>query len=257
MIGLLGKKVGMTQFFGEDGRQIPVTLLEVGPCYVTDVKNKEKHGYSAVQLGFDVIKEKKLNKPAAGQFKKIKTPFLKEIREFRTKATEGLKVGIELTVENFQVGEYVDVQGVSIGKGYQGVVKRHGFKGGESAHGSKMGRESGSIGQGNTDPGRVPKGRKMAGQMGNVNIMVQNLKIVKIDAKNNVMAVRGAVPGVEGGILMVRTSLTRGSKDSKWKVPSQEGKKETGVKGSEVEQAPADQPPQEAKAEKKSQEEKS
>lgn len=219
MVGLLGKKLGMTRIFDEGGFQRPVTLLEVGPCFVTDLKKKKEHGYSAVQLAYDTAKEKRLNRPHLGHLKRAKVPALKILREVRTEDTEGLEIGRKVTIDNFEVGDFVDVRGVSIGKGYQGVVKRHHFKGGEKAHGCKMGRESGSIGQGHSDPKRVPKGRRMAGHMGHENVTIQNLKVLKVDKENGFLAVQGAVPGVEGGYLMVKTALKRG-KLRRWKVQS-------------------------------------
>jgi len=217
MIGLLGKKVGMTQVFDEEGSQRAVTVLEVGPCFVSDIKNEDKHGYSAVQLAYDPVKEKRVNRPHVGHLKKSGLPPLRILREVRTKDMEGLEVGASVHVDNFEVGDFVDVQGVTIGRGFQGVVKRHKFKGGEAAHGAKFGRESGSISQGSAFPSRIPKGRRMAGQMGNSTVTVQNLRVLKVDLENRLIAVKGAVPGVEGGYLMIQVALKRG-KQRKWKV---------------------------------------
>lgn len=223
MIGLVGRKIGMTQMFDKDGRQIPVTVLEAGPCYVTDLKTEERDGYTAVQLGFDPVPERKINRAEAGHLKKGKAPSLRHLREIRTEDVEGLELGQEIAVDNFEVGDFVDVEGVSKGRGFQGVVKRHHFKGGEAAHGAKFGRESGSIGQGSAFPSRVPKGRKMAGQMGNESVTVQNLKVLKIDKDNNLLVVQGAVPGANRRFLLVRTALKKGI-SRKWKVPQREEK---------------------------------
>ncbi len=216
MIGLLGKKVGMTQVFDPDGRQVPVTVLEVGPCFVTNLRTKEKNGYTAVQLGFDAVKEKRLNKAKAGYLKKVNAPPLRLLKELRTEDIEGLRVGTQLEVDNFEVGDFVDVQGVSIGKGFQGVVKRHHFAGGGKSHGSMFGRVPGSIGA-SSFPSRVVKGMRAAGHMGNVPVTIQSLRVVKVDKGNRLLAVKGAVPGVEGGYLVVRSALKRGQ-PRKWKV---------------------------------------
>ena len=217
MIGLLGKKIAMTQVFDEEGRQIPVTLLEVGPCHVTAVRAKDKHGYQAVQLGFDLVKEKTLNKPKLGYLKKNHAPSVRLLREIRTEETEGVKTGARMGVENFEIGDFVDVEGVSIGKGFQGVVKRHHFKGSASkSHGSMFGRVPGSIGA-SSFPSRVLKGMRAAGRMGHERVTVKNLKVVRVDAEKNLLALKGAVPGVEGGYLVIRTALSKGTR-RKWKV---------------------------------------
>ncbi len=217
MIGLLGKKIGMTQIFDEDGRQIPVTLLQVGPCKVTDVKTSEKHGYQGIQLAFDACREKVLNKPKLGHLKKANAGSLRHVREIRTNQVEGLKIGAEVCVDNFQVGDFVDVIGTSIGRGFQGTVKRHNFKGALTmGRGDMQGREPGSIGS-SSFPSRVFKGMKMSGHMGDARTTVQNLKVVKIDQSNHILAVKGSVPGFEGRFLIVRESLKRGAK-RKWKV---------------------------------------
>lgn len=220
MIGLLGRKIGMTRLFDEEGREIPATVLQVGPCVVTQVKTKEKDGYNAVQLGFGEKKEKGVTRPLQGHFKRAGVRPQRFVREIRTDKLEGLKPGTELKVSNFELGEYVDIEGVSIGKGFQGVVKRHHFKGGPKSHGSTFGRVAGSIGA-SSFPSRVVKGMRMPGQMGNQRVTVQNLKVVKVDAENHLLAVRGAVPGTEGSCLVIRTALKRG-KTKKWKVESQD-----------------------------------
>ncbi|MBI3316846.1 MAG: 50S ribosomal protein L3 [Candidatus Omnitrophica bacterium] len=228
-IGLLGKKVGMTQIFDEEGRQVPVSVLEVGPCHVTSLQSKEKNGYSSIQLGFDRAKEKQLSKPLLGQFHKTKIPPVRFVREIRTEQTEGLQVGQQLKVNQFEVGDFIDVEGVSIGRGFQGVVKRHHFKGGASkSHGSMFGRVPGSIGA-SSFPSRVVKGMRAAGRMGNENVTVQSLKVVKVDLENNLLIVKGSVPGAEGGYLVIRTALRRGPKRS-WKLekPAVENSKAEG-----------------------------
>jgi len=224
MIGLLGRKVGMTQLFDAEGQEIPVTVLQVGPCVVTALRTKEKNGYNAVQLGFGEKPEKRTSKPLAGYFKKIGVAPRRFLREIRTDVLEGLEIGKELKVDHFEVGEYVDVEGISIGRGFQGVVKRHHFKGGAKSHGSMFGRVAGSIGA-SSFPSRVVKGMRMPGQMGNQRITVQNLKVVKVDPENDLLAVRGAVPGTEAGLLVIRTALKRG-KERKWKVEKEKAEPE-------------------------------
>lgn len=228
MIGLLGKKVGMTQIFDEEGRQIGVTVLEVGPCYVTGVRTKDKDGYSAVQIGFETVKEKKLNKPIIGQLSKAGTPLLRYVREIRTENVDGVSAGQRLTVENFENGDLIDIQGVSIGKGFQGVVKRHDFKGAQTmSHGSKMGREPGSVGSRAGGRGcrkKTPKGKRMPGHMGHEVVTTQNLKVVKVDDENNLLVIQGSVPGPKGQCLVIRTALKRPVSRG-WKVPANSGKK--------------------------------
>jgi large subunit ribosomal protein L3 len=217
MIGILGKKVGMTQVFDEDGRQIPVTVLDCSPCYVTAIKTKEKDGYQAVQLAYGKAKESRAGKALMGHIKKSGlSEALHFIREIRSEVTGGLKLGAQLSVKQFEAGDYVDVVGVSKGKGFQGVVKRHGFKGGESAHGSKFGREAGSTGQ-NSTPGRTYRGRKMAGHMGTDTITKSNCFVVNSDEAQGVVIVRGSIPGHNGGYVVIRNSLKKG-KSKSWKI---------------------------------------
>ena len=226
MIGLLGKKLGMTQVFDEEGKQIPVTILKVGPCWVTDIRTDERDGYQAVQLGFDAAKEKHLSRPQIADYKKKKVSPVRFVREIRTAEVDGISVGQQLKVDNFEVGDKVDIEGTSIGKGFQGVVKRHGYKGAQTkSHGSKHGRETGSIGN-SAYPSRVFKGKGMAGQMGNENVTTQNLRVVQVDQENDLLVVRGAVQGSEGSYLVIRTSLKKGPKDRKWKVLESATKKE-------------------------------
>jgi len=198
--GLLGKKVGMTQIFNDKGEIIPVTVLEVGPCFVTQIKSPEKEGYSAIQMGFG--ETRRLNKPARGHLKQA--PSLKYLREVRTGNIANYQLGQKLNVTLFNAGDFVDVSGVSKGKGHAGVVKRHHFKGGKKTHGqSDRMRRGGSIGA-TTTPGRVLKGMRMAGQLGNKNATVLNIEVVRVDQERNLLAVRGAVPGAKGSLLFVR-----------------------------------------------------
>ncbi len=198
--GLLGTKVGMGQVFTQKGETVPVTVLQVGPCFVTQIKTPTREGYGAVQLGF--VETRRLNKPARGHLKNL--PPLKYLREVRTNAPETYRVGQKLNVTLFNAGDLVDVIGVSKGKGHAGVVKRHHFKGGPVTHGqSDRLRRPGASGA-TTTPGRVLKGMRMAGQMGNARVTVLNLEVVQVDAERNLLAVKGTVPGAQGGLVFVR-----------------------------------------------------
>lgn len=219
MIGLLGKKIGMTQIFDAEGNAIPVTVLEAGPCSVLQVKTKESDGYQAVQLGFDERRESRTIKPALGHFKKFQTTPKRFVREIRTESLEKLEPGKQVDVNNFAAGDIVDVIGTSIGRGFQGVVKRHGFKGGGSSHGSMQGRVAGSIGS-NTDPGRVLKGLRMPGQMGNEQVTIQNLRVEKVDTQNHLILIRGAVPGFENNYVIVREAIKK-RRPRKWRLPEE------------------------------------
>lgn len=207
MSGLIGKKIGMTQIFQEDGRVERVTAIQAGPCYVTALRNAERDGYDAVQLAFDEIAEKRLTKPATGTFKKAGVPTCRKLVEFRGAAPEfkgeELKVGDTLTAELFEKGQTVKVSGVSKGKGFQGTVKRHGFSRGPVTHGSHNVRAPGSIGQ-SADPARVFKGIRGPGQMGNERVTQRGLEIVDVLTDDNVILVRGSVPGPRGGYVEVR-----------------------------------------------------
>jgi large subunit ribosomal protein L3 len=201
--GLIGKKVGMTQIFDDAGAAIPVTLIEAGPCFVTQLRTNEQDGYAAVQLGFEEVKPKRLSGGQLGHLKRNKVPPLRFLREFRSKNPE-LAEGDTLTVSVFAAGDAVDVVGTSKGKGFQGAVKRYHFKGGPKTHGqSDRQRAPGSRGSGTT-PGRVYKGARGAGHMGNVRVTTQNLKVVLVDAERNLLGVRGAVPGARGGVLLIK-----------------------------------------------------
>lgn len=203
---IIGKKIGMTQIFDEKGKVIPVTAIEAGPCVVAQVKNVETDGYEAIQLGFGEVKESKVNKPIKGHFAKSKLTPKKHLREFRVDSVEGFKVGDELKADTFVVGDKVDIQGISKGKGFQGVIKRHGQSRGPMGHGSMYHRRPGSMGPTST-PGRVFKGKKLPGHMGRNTITIQNLEVVKVDLDKNVILVKGSVPGINGSILKIKTSV--------------------------------------------------
>jgi large subunit ribosomal protein L3 len=209
MLGLLGKKIGMTQVFDEEGLAVPVTVVKLGENVVTMKISKEANGYNAVQVGGFSVKERKLNKPAAGPFKKLNLPMLAPLKEFRVPDSSSYNVGDKLPVDQIlKEGMLVDVRGRSIGKGFQGTVKRFHAGRGPMSHGSKFHRSMGSIGPGTT-PGRVFRGVIMPGQMGNVNVCVRHLKLVKIDLEKGVVLIRGAVPGVEGGTLVIHPSKVK------------------------------------------------
>lgn len=203
---IIGKKVGMTQIFDESGKVIPVTVIEAGPCTVAQVKTVETDGYDAVQLGFGEVKDKHINKPEKGHFAKAGLEAKKHLREFRLESVEGVKVGDEVKADVFEAGEKVDVQGISKGKGFQGVIKRHGQHRGPMGHGSMYHRRPGSMGSTST-PGRVFKGKRLPGHMGANTITIQNLEVVAVDLDKNVILVKGSVPGVNGAILKIRQSV--------------------------------------------------
>lgn len=206
MKALIGRKVGMTQIFNEEGHVIPVTAIEVGPCVITQIKTVEQDGYTAVQLGFGDVKENKLTKPAKGKFDKANVTPKKHLKEFRVDSVEGMNVGDELNADTFVVGDKVDVQGTSKGKGFQGVIKRWGQHRGPMGHGSMYHRRPGSMGPTST-PGRVFPGKHLPGHMGDVTVTVQNLEVVKVDLDKNVILVKGSVPGAKGAILRVKSSV--------------------------------------------------
>ena len=207
--GILGKKVGMTQIFAADGTVVPVTVVQAGPCAVVQIKTVENDGYSAVQVGFVDKKEKGINKPQKGHFDKVGVAPKRFVREFRFENAEEYTVGQEIKADIFAAGDKIDATATSKGKGYAGGIKRHGLKSGPSAHGSKYHRHAGSNGSATT-PGRVFKGKKMPGHMGNVRVTVQNLEIVKIDVENNVILVKGAVPGPKKSLVMIKETVKTG-----------------------------------------------
>ena len=203
---IIAKKIGMTQIFTESGTLIPVTVLEAGPCIVTQKKTVENDGYEAIQVGFGEAKAKKVNAPAKGHFEKAGVQPMNMLKEFRLEDTYSYEVGNEIKVDIFAAGERVDVSGVSKGKGYQGAIKRHNQHRGPMAHGSKYHRGLGSLSSATT-PGKVKKGKKMPGHMGSVNVTVQNLEVVRCDAEKNLMLIKGAVPGNKGTVLVIKDSI--------------------------------------------------
>ena len=202
---MLGRKVGMTQIFKEDGSVVPVTVIQAGPLYVVQKKTVEKDGYNAIQIGFESIKENRINKPAKGHFDKSEVEYKKYLREFRVGNPDEFQIGQEIKVDVFEEGDMVDVIGTSKGKGTQGVIKRHGFARGRETHGSKFHRAPGGLSAG-TYPGRVFKGHKMGGRMGNERVTVQNLEIVRVDAEKNLILVKGGVPGPKKGIVTIKAT---------------------------------------------------
>ena len=205
--GIIGKKIGMTQIFDEIGNVIPVTVIAAGPCVVVQKKTTENDGYEAVQLGFIDAKEKQLSKPAKGHFAKAGVAAKKHLKEFRLEDCSALNVGDTITAETFAAGEKVDVTGITKGRGYTGAIKRWNHHTLCSTHGvGPIHREVGSMGA-NSTPSRVFKNKKMAGQYGNEQVTVLNLKVVKIDAEKNLIAVKGAIPGAKNGIVFVRDSV--------------------------------------------------
>lgn len=208
MKGIIGRKVGMTQYFEEDGTVLPVTVIEAGPCYVTQVRTPDRDGYSAIQLGFDELPKKsngasRLNKPNQGQFGKLSLPDLRVVREFRTDNID-VAEGEVITCDIFAKGDVVDVVGISKGRGFAGTVKRHGFNRQPKTHGqSDRERAPGSVGQ-SAAPSRVLKGMRMGGRMGNDRVTIQNLEVVLVDAEKNLVAVKGSVPGRRGGIVVIK-----------------------------------------------------
>jgi large subunit ribosomal protein L3 len=202
---ILGRKLGMTQVWSDDDRLIPVTVIEAGPCVVTQVKTDKTDGYSAIQIGFGDIAEHKVNKPMTGHFEKAGVEPKRHLAEVRLDATPEHKAGDEITVEQFSDTKSVHVSGVSKGKGFAGVMKRHNFHGGPGGHGSHAHREPGAIGQCAT-PSRVFRGKKLPGHMGSETVTVKNLDVVRIDAEQNLLIVKGAVPGAKGALLTVRAA---------------------------------------------------
>jgi large subunit ribosomal protein L3 len=223
MIGIIGQKIGMTQFFKETGERVPVTLIAAGPCPVLQIKKPDKDGYSALQLGFGQKRETLVNLPMKGHLKKSGSKSVRAIREFRISGVDTYKVGQLLGADIFQQGDHVDISGISIGKGFQGGIKRWGWAGGKKSHGSMHHRRVGSIGA-SSYPSRVTKGHQMPGRMGGVRKTIQNLEIVKIDKENNIIAVKGSVPGNENSYLEIRESI---------KIPSKRDKQPTEQKSDE------------------------
>lgn len=205
--GIIGKKLGMTQLFDENGNVVPVTVIEAGPCSVSQVKTVENDGYAAVQVGYGEMKANKVNKPMAGHFAKGDVAPKKVLREFRLESIEGINVGDIIKADVFAAGDKVDVRGTSKGKGYAGTIKRWNFHRLKMSHGTgPVARHGGSLGS-ISDPSRVFKNKKMAGHLGAERVTVQNLEVVKVDAENNIIAIKGAVPGPKGGIVVVFDSV--------------------------------------------------
>nr|YP_010336551.1 ribosomal protein L3 [Rhodospora sordida]UNJ14957.1 ribosomal protein L3 [Rhodospora sordida] len=202
-VGILGKKVGMTQIFDTSGVVIPVTIIKAGPCMITQVKSENDHKYNAIQVGFGETNPKHLNKPLLGHLNKIDAPPLKYLKEFKVKDCTLYKTGDVLTVEAFQVGQFLNISGDSIGKGFSGYQKRHNFARGPMSHGSKNHRQPGSIGPGTT-PGRVYPGKRMAGHLGNNKVTIKNLEIIHINNNDHLLIVKGSVPGKPGSLLVIR-----------------------------------------------------
>ena len=201
-INLLGNKIGMTQVFDELGNSIPVTVLKVGPCTVTQIKTEELNGYNSIQIGYGISSIKKLSQPELGHLQKSNILPLKYLREFHTKNPSAFKVGQLLNLDLVKPGQFVNVKGRSIGKGFAGLQKRHNFTRGPMTHGSKNHRAPGSIGMGTT-PGRVLPGKKMAGQLGNQNTTIKNLKVIHVDSNENLLILKGSVPGKSGNLLNI------------------------------------------------------
>jgi len=203
---ILGRKLGMTQIFDENGKVVPVTVIEAGPCVVTQIKTAEKDGYDAIQVGFDDIREKLVNKPRQGQFKKAGVPLKRILREFRLEDISAYEVGQEILADVFDAGERVDVSGVSKGKGFQGVIKRWNASRGPMSHGSKFHRAPGSMGA-SSDPSRTFKNKHMPGHMGNVNTTILNLKVAKVMPEKNLILIKGGVPGPNKGYVVIKSAV--------------------------------------------------
>lgn len=207
--GLIGKKIGMTQIFDEAGKVVPVTVIEAGPCVVTQLKTAENDGYEAVQLGFGDVSPKHTNKPMTGHFKKNDLPFKRTLKEFRLDDISNVNVGDVLKADVFAAGDVIDVSGVSKGKGFQGAIKRHNQHRLKETHGTgPVVRQAGCMGACSL-PSRIFKGKGMAGHMGAENVTVQNLVIVKIDAENNLIAIKGAIPGPKGGVVCITDAVKK------------------------------------------------
>ena len=201
-IGLLGNKIGMTQIFDEAGNIIPVTILKVGPCVITELKTTEKNGYNSVQVGYGNVSSKSLTQPELGHLQKSNIQPLKYLKEFRVNKESELEIGQVLNVNSFEPGQFVNIQGKTIGKGFSGLQKRHNFTRGPMTHGSKNHRAPGSIGMGTT-PGRVLPGKKMSGQLGNKIRTIKNLKVIQINSEENILVIKGSVPGKPGNLLSI------------------------------------------------------
>ena len=201
-VGLLGNKIGMTQIFDESGNIIPVTILKVGPCVITQIKTESKNGYDSIQIGYGTVSSKALTQPELGHLQKSNIQPLKYLKEFRVNEIDKFEIGQVLNVESFSPGQLVNIRGKSIGKGFSGLQKRHNFTRGPMTHGSKNHRAPGSIGMGTT-PGRVLPGKKMSGQLGNQITTVKKLKVIQINSEENILVIKGSVPGKPGNLLSI------------------------------------------------------
>jgi len=201
--GILGKKIGMTRLFRESGESVPITALEIGPCYIIQIKREEKEGYNAIQVGYQAKREQKVSKPLLGHFQAAGKGGFRYLREIRVDEVDSFKLGQEITSEIFTVGESITVRGLSKGRGFAGVVKRWGFSGGDTTHGCRSHRVAGSMGA-SANPSRVMRGKKLPGRMGNQRIAVKNLKIVDVLKEQGLILVKGSVPGSRGGLVEVR-----------------------------------------------------
>ena len=202
-IGILGTKVGMTQIFDESGFAVPVTVIKAGPCVITQIKSNEKEGYNAIQIGYAESSPQKMTKPCLGHLAKSNLPPLKHLKEYRVALTDSFTVAQKIGVDSFQIGQKVNVSGTTIGKDFAGTVKRYNFTRGPMTHGSKNHREPGSIGQGST-PAKVHKGKKMAGRLGGSKTTIKNLEIIYINSQDNLLVIRGSIPGKSGNLLSIR-----------------------------------------------------
>lgn len=201
-VGILGTKLGMTQIFTEAGKAVPITVVQAGPCTVTQIKTKKTDGYEAIQVGYGETREKLVNKPTLGHLQKVGAPPLKHFKEYRLSDVASFEPGQQLTVEQFQSGQMVNVTGTSIGRGFAGYQKRHNFARGPMSHGSKNHRLPGSTGAGTT-PGRIYPGKRMAGQLGNKKVTICKLEIVKVDVERNLLLIKGALPGKPGALVSI------------------------------------------------------
>ncbi|BEV36030.1 50S ribosomal protein L3 [Synechococcus sp. M16CYN] len=209
-IGILGKKLGMSQLFDEQGRAVPVTLIEAGPCRITQLKNDDTDGYAAVQIGFSKTREKLINKPSKGHLTKSGENLLRHLREYRIHNVDGFELGGSITVGEFEVGQKVDISGNTMGRGFAGLQKRHGFRRGPMTHGSKKHRQPGSIGAGTT-PGRIYPGKRMSGRHGGKRTTTRGLVILKVNIDRNLLVVKGSVPGKPGALLNIRPAVRVGA----------------------------------------------
>jgi len=201
-VGILGKKLGMTQIFDQAGNAVPVTVVEAGPCVVTQIKTPDTDGYAAIQLGFGEATEKALNKPKLGHLSRSGSTPVRHLKEYRVEAADAYELGQAITADSFESGQLVDISGKSIGKGFAGYQKRHNFRRGPMSHGSKNHRQPGSTGAGTT-PGRIYPGKRMAGQMGNAQVTIRKLEVVRVDSDRNLLLIKGAIPGKPGALVSI------------------------------------------------------